>query len=70
VIGHQAVGPDFGAGASRRRPDEASVQAVIGRLEKYRFAPVAALRDVMRQSRHDNPRDPRHLPLSSPHAVP
>ena len=59
VIGHQAIGPDWGAGASRCRGDQAPIEAIVVGLEKHRLAPITALGDIVRQVRHNNARDLR-----------
>jgi len=60
TVRHQAPGPDRHAGrrAMFRRKRPAGLVILVG--ERYRLAPVAALRHMMRQPRRHNPRDPRH----------
>jgi hypothetical protein len=60
MVGHQAISPDPSVRASRRRGDQAAVKAVILGPEEHRRTAIAALSDVMRQTRHNYAGDPRH----------
>jgi hypothetical protein len=58
VIWHEAIGPDTRACLFFRFCRECDVGGVIIIAEEAVLATVAALRDVMREMRHDNPGEP------------
>ena len=53
VVGHQAIAPNREALLSRLLAQEIAIKFVIIVAEEHFFPPIAALRDVMRQSRND-----------------
>jgi len=65
MVGHQTISPNLGVRASRRRGDQAAVKAVILRPEEHRLAAIAALSDVMRQTRHNYAGNPRYALASN-----
>jgi hypothetical protein len=64
-LGHQAISPDRGDRASRRRGDQAAVKAVILGPEEHRLVAIAALSDVMRQTRQNHAGDPGYALASN-----
>ena len=42
VIGHQTTGPDWYAGAARRRGGQPAIGAIVVGLEKHELAPITA----------------------------
>ena len=46
VIGHEAIGPHFDAGAGRGLGEEVEVQGIVAVLKEVAFAAVAALGDA------------------------
>jgi hypothetical protein len=64
MIGHQEISPDLGARALRRRRDQTAVEPIILGTEEHWLAAIAALGDMMRQTRHHHTRNPRHAAAS------
>ena len=57
---HQAIGPYLDAGLDGLLGQEVAVYLVIAVLEEDRLAPVAALGDMVRQTRDDDAGETRH----------
>jgi hypothetical protein len=64
-LGHQAISPDFRTGAARRGRDHTAVKLIILGAEEHRLTAIAALGDMMRQTRHDHARNPGHASASN-----
>lgn len=53
-IGHQAIRPDLGLRPLHRIREQIEIQIIVAVLEECLFAPIAPLRDMMRQpGKHD-----------------
>lgn len=48
MIGHQAIGPDFGPRPLRRIREQSEIQIIVAVFEECAFAPIAPLRHMMR----------------------
>ena len=51
VVGHQAVGPDLDRALRALLGEQVAIERVVGRLEEYRLAAVAALGHVVGKAR-------------------
>ena len=54
MVGHQAIGPHRNARLAAARGEEIAVERIIAVLEEHLLTPIAALRDMMRQTGHDD----------------
>ena len=60
VIGHQAIRPHRNAGALAPLCEQRPIGEIIIIAEEDRLPPIAALRDVMRQTWRNNACEPGH----------
>src|SRR5271157_758168 len=60
VVGHQTIGPDADVRLVASLPQQIPIKAIIVVGEKDAFAPIATLRDVMRQTGGDVAGDAGH----------
>jgi hypothetical protein len=65
VVGHQAIGPDLAARATRRLGEEVAVERVVAVLEKGLLPAIAALGHVIGDAGKDDAREPGHASLQS-----
>ena len=54
VVGHQAVGPHGDTGLQRLLGQQVKVDFVVAVFKENGLAPIATLRDMMRQPRNDD----------------
>jgi len=60
VIGHQAIGPDSDAMLTALLAREIAVEFIVGVGEEHGFAPISALRYMVRQAGNDETGDAGH----------
>src|SRR5271170_6540136 len=61
MVRHQHVGPDRHGGLISSFTQQVAIEPIIVIAEEHALAPIAALRDVMRQVRNDVAGDAGHL---------
>jgi hypothetical protein len=60
VIGHQAIGPDFGVSLPRVLGNQGDVVKVIAPAKKRFLTAISALSDMMRKTRNNESWHPGH----------
>ena len=68
MVGHQAVGEDFGVVAHGVAVNQVNELPAVGVREEHVFSPIAPLSDMMRDSSNNGPSDSGHTPdYQTPH---
>jgi hypothetical protein len=60
MTGHEAIAPDLGGTLSETRARKIRIREIVFVPKENRLPTIAALRDVMRNARDNDPCRPRH----------